>query len=72
MLLSSKYTILAQVIGNQSLRIQSITNGYDKNVSGIFFASQNKHHLKIGANLYTNLRFFTAGLLHRELRFFWN
>jgi len=36
MLHGSKYILRAQEIGAQCLRIQRFTNGYDKNVSGMF------------------------------------
>jgi len=53
MLRCSKHILLAQEVGAEGLRIQSLTNLYDENVFEYFFGY--RHYLKKGTNfVYAN------------------
>jgi len=48
---NSKYILLAQEVGAQSLRILSFRNGLDENFLEYLFWFKTRHYLKFGTNL---------------------
>ena len=67
MLLISKYKLLAQEVGGQSLWIQYLTKGMTRNFWNAFWVITYRHYPKIGINLvYANWYFWPPGLLLRE------